>query len=173
MVVRARIRPSVLSRLCLYRIFCFRAIIHTSQLPWHSGVAFIYHSCVAVMYCIHSLFMRRTYFSFMRRTHFSFMCHIHPLFIYQLDFTYTFAASCLSFHVSATQPGTSLTSLFSWHVSRRAHSTMFRRSLFMRRTHLSLMHRILPLSMYHILGLMLTSLFPLLFMYQVEYLAPR
>lgn len=136
-----------------------------------------HHSYVAITLAfrrrIHLSFMRRTYFSFMRRTHFSFMCHIHPLFIYQLDFTYTFAASCLSFHVSATQPGTSPTSLFSWHVSRRAHSTMFRRSLFMRRTHLSLMHRILPLSMYHILGLMPTSLFPLLFMYQVEYLAPR
>ena len=51
--------------------------------------------------------------------------------------------------------------------------TMFRRLLFMHRTHLSFMRRILPLSMYHIHGLMLISLFPLLFMYQVEILARR
>ena len=60
-------------------------------------------------------------------------------------------------HVSTSWPRAFPTGLSSWHVSRRAHSTMFRR----------------PIFMYHIHGLMLTSLFPVLLMYQVELLALR
>lgn len=81
---------------------------------------------------LHSLtFMRRTHLLFARRT--------HPLFIDQISLIH---ASCLSFHVSATQPGASLTiPSCPWHVSRQAHSSMFRRPPFMRRTHLSFICR--------------------------------
>ena len=70
----------------------------------------------------------------------TYLLFTHPLFMDQISLIH---ASCLSFHVSATQPGASLIipSSCPWHVSRQAHSSMFRRSPFLCRTHLSFICR--------------------------------
>ena len=137
--------------------FCIDAFfIHAFHSSTIAPSHFIYHSCATVIYRIRYIaFMRRTHYLFMHCTHSSFMRRTHFSFIHRTHFSFI---RCTHFSFM-----------------RRTHFSFIRRTYFsfMRCTHFLFMRCILPLPMYHIHGLMVTSLFLPLFMYQVELLAPR
>ncbi len=104
----------------------------------HSFIVHARSHILHLIHCTYFSFMRCTNISFMLRTHFSFICCIHLLFMYQL------------LSPEHSRPV---------NLIRRAHSTLFRKTLFMHRTYL----------LFH--GLMLPSLSPFVFIYQVDLLA--
>ena len=129
-----------------------------------SCVAFIsrIHSC-----CIHSLFMRHTHLLFASIVHGSdrphscilslFSCISHSAWSFP-DYSFFLPLACIKTSIQL-------------HVQKItiyvSHSFIVRLSV-LRPCLVSI-----SLSIYHIHGLMLSSLFPLFFMYQVKYSAPH
>lgn len=93
-----------------------------------SYVAFIWHSCVAPTRCIHVLHSFIVCASHLSMLHSIIIHALHSSIINISDRLHSCILSLI--HISSTQPGASLTIPSSWHVSRQAHSSMFRRSPF-------------------------------------------